>query len=179
MPDRFAQYAPVIQQAATAVQNAFLVATGGAQSVRFDAGTNCGANYLDIQSVVLPRTAAQYSASNATTTMSSDLRPLVGGSPSCPTVSASQCTRDFLVFADGVAKSDPADPDYGVTGVATRRMDNLETSPRQAAVDQPGEGLVVIDIQQCRRRFVHMAAGGTWMTEKNRPSWRMALAKLS
>ena len=128
VPDRFAQYAPLIQQAAQAVQNAFLAATGGAQSVRIDVGTACGANYLDIQSVVLPRTAAQYSASNATTTMSSDLRPLVGGSPSCPTVSASQCTRDFLVFADGVAKSDPTDPDYGVTGVATRRMDDRPTS---------------------------------------------------
>ena len=117
VPDHFTQYAPVIQAAAKAVQNAFLDATGGARTVRFDVGTSCGPTYLDIESVALPQTAASYSADNAST-MSSDLRPLVAGSPSCPTVSMSSCTRDFLVFADGVYKND------GTTGVATRRTDD-------------------------------------------------------
>ena len=63
--------------------------------------------------------------------------------------------------------------------LAVRRVNDLEAGPRQAAIDQPGEAGVVVDIQQCRRGLVHVAAGGTWMTEKNRPSWRMALAKLS
>ena len=45
--------------------------------------------------------------------------------------------------------------------VAARRMDDLEAGPRQATVDQPGQSLVVIDIQKGRRRFVHVAAGGT------------------
>src|SRR4051794_24082109 len=58
--DNFATYAPVIQDAAKAVQNAFLDATGGARTVRFDVGTSCGANYVDIQDVALPRTADQY-----------------------------------------------------------------------------------------------------------------------
>ena len=58
-------------------------------------------------------------------------------------------------------------------------MDDLEAVPRQAAVDQAGQRRVVVNVQQCRRGVVHAAAGGTWMTEKNRPSWRMALAKLS
>jgi hypothetical protein len=46
-------------------------------------------------------------------------------------------------------------------GFAARRMNDLEAGPRQAAVDQPGKTGVVVDIQQCRRRRFHMAAGGT------------------
>jgi hypothetical protein len=63
--------------------------------------------------------------------------------------------------------------------VAGRRMDDREAEPRQTALHQPGQRRVVVDIQQCRLRRVHVAACGTWMTEKNNPSWRMALAKLS
>ena len=45
--------------------------------------------------------------------------------------------------------------------LAARRVDDLEAGPRQAAVDQPGEAGVVVDIQQCRHRWFHVAAGGT------------------
>jgi hypothetical protein len=45
--------------------------------------------------------------------------------------------------------------------VAARRMDDREPGPRQAAVDQPGQGVVVIDIQEGRGHLVHMAAWGT------------------
>ena len=38
---------------------------------------------------------------------------------------------------------------------------------------------VVVDVEQCGHALVHGAAGGTWMTEKNKPSCRMALAKFS
>jgi hypothetical protein len=37
--------------------------------------------------------------------------------------------------------------------LAARRMDDLEAQPRQAALDQPGQRLVVVDIQQCGRRW--------------------------
>ena len=123
VPDNFASgkhYADVIAAAIKLVQGAFLDATGGARTVRFDVGTSCGANYLDIQSVTLPRPASAYSASD-TTTLTGDLKPLVtSGTPSCPTIPSTpgpSCTRDFLVFADGIYKGD------GVTGVATRRTD--------------------------------------------------------
>ena len=81
-----------------------------------------------------------------------------------------------LVERDGVdaALRQPVEALLAIGG-----MHDLEAEPRQAAVDQPGQRRVVVDIQQCRRRVGHVAAGGTWMTEKNRPSWRMALAKLS
>ncbi|HEY3186549.1 MAG TPA: PKD domain-containing protein, partial [Solirubrobacteraceae bacterium] len=116
VPDRFESYASVIAAAINVVQGAFLEATGGERTVRFDVGTPCGANYLDIQSVTLPKPAAQYSADDVAT-LTGDLKPLVAGSPSCPTVTSTACTRDFLVFADGVYKND------FVTGVASRRTD--------------------------------------------------------
>ncbi len=58
-------------------------------------------------------------------------------------------------------------------------MNDLVAAPRQAAIDQARERAVVIDVKQCWRALGHEAAGGTWMTEKNRPSCRMALAKFS
>src|SRR4051794_20837479 len=122
VPDRLAQYAPAIEAAAKAVQQAFLDATDGGRTLRFDVGTSCGANYLDIEDVALPRPASAYSADTYTPgttelTMTTDLKSLVGGSPSCLTLNPSRCTRDFLVFADGVYKGDLT------TGVATRRTD--------------------------------------------------------
>ena len=62
---------------------------------------------------------------------------------------------------------------------AARGVNDPEADPRQAAVDQPGKRRVIVDIKQCGHRRVHVAACGTCMTEKNSPSWRMALAKLS
>src|SRR3954452_19416527 len=122
VPDRIAQYAPRIEAAAKAVQQAFLDATGGERTLRFDVGTTCGANYVDIQDVALPRPASAYSADTYTPgttelTLTTDLRALVNGSPSCVTLTPSRCSRDFLVFADGAYKGD------GTTGVGTRRTD--------------------------------------------------------
>ena len=54
--------------------------------------------------------------------------------------------------------------------LAAGGMDDLEAEPRQAALDQPRKRGVVVDIQQGRRHGVHVAVGGTWMTEKNSPS---------
>ena len=85
-------------------------------------------------------------------------------------------TGHVLIERDGV---DAALRQAVEAVLAIGGMHHLEAEPRQAAVDQPRQCGVVVDIQQCRRRLVHVAAGGTWMTEKNRPSWRMALAKLS
>ena len=62
---------------------------------------------------------------------------------------------------------------------AARRMLDFEAEFRQAAADQPGQCRVVIDIQQRGLRRRHGLAGGTCITEKNRPNCRMALAKLS
>lgn len=65
------------------------------------------------------------------------------------------------------------------TFLAARGVNDPVAAPRQAAVDQARQRVVVVDVEQCRRGLVHVAAGGTWMTEKNSPSCRMALAKFS
>ena len=66
------------------------------------------------------------------------------------------------------------------TFLAARGVNDLVAAPRQATIDQARERGVVIDVEQCWRALLgHEAAGGTWMTEKNRPSCLMALAKFS
>ena len=54
-----------------------------------------------------------------------------------------------------------------------------EPLPLQPALDQSRKIGIVVDIEHGGGFDAHAAAGGTWMTEKNRPSWRMALAKFS
>ena len=58
--------------------------------------------------------------------------------------------------------------------------------PRERTPDQPAKTFVVVDIQDVRRsrggdRVEHQSPSisGTWMTDRNRPSWRIACAKLS
>jgi hypothetical protein len=58
-------------------------------------------------------------------------------------------------------------------------VNDLVAAPRQAAIDQARQRPVVVNVEQCGRTLIHGAAGGTWMTEKNKPSCRMALAKFS
>ena len=62
---------------------------------------------------------------------------------------------------------------------AARGVKNAKPVSRQAAMNEAGQRLVIVDIQQCGVFETHIVAAGTWMTEKNSPSWRMAVAKLS
>jgi hypothetical protein len=83
--------------------------------------------------------------------------------------------RHVLVERDHVdaALADARDP-----GLAVGGMLDVETLPLQPALHQPRERGIVVDIESGWCLVAH-AAGGTWMTEKNRPSWRMAWAKFS
>ena len=67
--------------------------------------------------------------------------------------------RHVLIERDDV---DAAVPEALEPLRAACGVNDLEAEPAQAAIDQPGEGLVVVDIQQRwhRSRF-HVAAGGT------------------
>jgi hypothetical protein len=85
-------------------------------------------------------------------------------------------TRHVLIERDGV---DAALLQPFQTLRAARRALDLETEPRQAAIDQPRQRFVIVDVEQRGGRGGHVVPEGTWMTEKNRPSWRMAFAKLS
>ena len=61
---------------------------------------------------------------------------------------------------------------------AARRAGDDKSSPREAPRDQPAQPLIVVDVQQTRksalRHLAHAPASGTWITDKNRPSWRIA-----
>ncbi len=76
-----------------------------------------------------------------------------------------------------------------VEGLAARECDALGTAfgnrhriamARERARGEPPQPRIVIDIQD--RRWggsVHPSVSGTWITDRNSPSWRIAWAKLS
>jgi hypothetical protein len=59
-PDRFAGWADALQANVALVQRFLAAQTGGAKALRFDMGTRCGPQYVDVQVVHLPRRRASY-----------------------------------------------------------------------------------------------------------------------
>ena len=55
-------------------------------------------------------------------------------------------------------------------------MDGMETL---AALQQLPDCPPVVDVEDAPRLIHQLSAVGNWITERNRPSWRMASAKLS
>ena len=80
---------------------------GGAKTVRFDRGTNCGPQYADIQTVALPNPLAYYVDDGAPqfAALAADVRAAID-------LTGSQ--RNLLVYADGMRGTD------GVAGAAER-----------------------------------------------------------
>src|SRR3954454_14136577 len=98
-PDRFAQYADVIQADVKAVADAFLSASSTVKTVRFDLGTACGPSYVDVQAVTLPHARASYFDASGllVDALRDDLKPWMT-SPECPNFTMSgACTPVFLV----------------------------------------------------------------------------------
>ena len=91
-PNRFAGWRDAIQ-ANTAIVQRFLSAQGGGtKAIRFDMGTSCGPQYVDIQIVPLPGPRSSY-ADNFSAISSAVNRAL--GATSTP--------RNAIVIADGLA----------------------------------------------------------------------------
>ena len=59
-PDRFAGWADALQANVALVQRFLAAQTGGAKALRFDMGTRCGSEYVDVQVVHLGGPRAQY-----------------------------------------------------------------------------------------------------------------------
>ncbi len=57
--------------------------------------------------------------------------------------------------------------------------DHGVTAPAQQFLDQPPRPGVVIDVQDTPRGLHQSALLGTWITDRKRPNWRIASAKLS
>ena len=143
-PDRFAQFASTIQ--ADAFQASALLEQSYGRAIRFDLGTSCGPQYLDITTVRLPQTTAQLQGLAPTPT--GTLNAVADGinaagfptiRPSDTVESASLRNRNFVVWIDGPA---PA----GACGQATsyddptRDPDNLNNLGGKVAIVFPSGG---------------------------------------
>ncbi|MBJ7332153.1 MAG: PKD domain-containing protein, partial [Solirubrobacteraceae bacterium] len=90
------------------------------KTLRFDVGTKCGAGYVDILSVRLPRTAAQYQQLDANDRMAAletDITPSVSGMAG---------KVNYLVYADHAYGND------GVAGIGGVYLDDRPTSNNYA-----------------------------------------------
>ena len=68
---------------------------------------------------------------------------------------------------------DPRHPGVGAFGDLDR-----EPAPAERALGQTAQAVVVVDIEDPGKGYCP-STSGTWITARNRPSWRIASAKLS
>jgi hypothetical protein len=113
-PNRFDQYKDMIQADVGSVAQWVATSSGGLRTVRFDTGTNCGAGYVDVAVVRLPRTLDAYDT---------PLRPNLVMQDVDAGLSGMGGVYDTLVYADGLYAGD------GVVGSAQLPED-----------DSPGAG---------------------------------------
>lgn len=59
-PDRYAQWASILQRNVRLINDYLLARTGGERALNFDLGTECGSQYLDIAHLRLPALASGY-----------------------------------------------------------------------------------------------------------------------
>ena len=120
-PDRFAQWRDALQANVSILGHFLGAQSGGRRAVRFDMGTSCGPQYLDIQVVALPGTRASYQDDF------SALRDAVGAQlgfdPSDPAA-----RRDVVVFADTLSSQAPGN----WWGVGSRYVDDSPDSGNAA-----------------------------------------------
>jgi hypothetical protein len=136
--NQFASRASLIQQDVRDISQSFSLAASGTKTVRFDVGTSCGPIYVDVMSVTLPRTQAQYTGVALQTRvdrLQTDLRPLVAGIAGA---------HDYLVYAEGLYAGD------GVTGVAT--LYNDDTPGASNASNRAGQFAFVLGFGAGNRR---------------------------
>jgi hypothetical protein len=139
--DRFAELASTLQ--ADAFQASALLEQSYGRAIRFDLGTNCGPQFLDISVVRLPQTTAELRALAPTSTGTLDAVSNGINAAGFPTIrptdtleSASKRDRNYVVWIDGPA---PA----GACGQATsyndstRDLSNLNNLAGKVAVIFP------------------------------------------
>jgi len=157
--DRFAQVADALQ--ADAFQASQLLEGSYGRAIRFDLGTSCGSQYLDISTVRLPYTAAQLQALAPTPT--GTLEAVANGinaagfatiRPSDTVESASNRNRNYVVWIDGPAPT-------GACGQATsyddptRDVSNLNNLGGKVAVVFPNGGGAFCSSNTVRHEIGH------------------------
>src|SRR3954447_556468 len=136
--DRFNSLATGMQD--DAFQASALLETSYGRAIRFDLGTSCGPQYLDISVVRMPLTTAQLKAAartgNGTFDAVSSALDAAGFTTIQPTDSvedASERTRNYLVWLDGPAPSGSCGQ-AAIYDDPSRAADNLNNFGGKAAV---------------------------------------------
>jgi hypothetical protein len=119
--DRFAAYSNLIQADLLTVSDWVAATAAGSKTIRFDTGTDCGTDYLDIATVRLPRVRAEYVGT-------ADRAPLVAGDVQ-EALGRIPWSANVLVYADTLYADD------GVTGTAYMPFDD-----RHGAVNESNYG---------------------------------------
>jgi hypothetical protein len=117
---RFAAWANSLQADVSRIEQFLALQTGGRRALRFDMGTSCGAQYVDIQDVPLPHSRSYYIGGSDDENfdhVAADVHAAIGHD-----------TRDVFVLGDGLTtpNTPPATDDQGVWGIA-------EVSPDDSA----------------------------------------------
>jgi len=136
--DRFQSLATGMQN--DAFQASALLETSYGRAIRFDIGTSCGPQYLDISVVRMPQTSAQLAAAartgNGTFDAVSSALDAAGFTTIQPTDSvadAAERTRNYLVWLDGPAPSGSCGQ-AAIYDDPSRSPDNLNNFGGKAAV---------------------------------------------
>ena len=108
--DRFAALADKLQASVSLLTRYIAGQSDGAKTVRFDLGTNCGPQYVDIQTVALPQPKSYYVIAGVPnfTRLNDDVRAAVSLAPGS--------RRNLLVYPDALRGTD------GVAGTGMRYM---------------------------------------------------------
>jgi hypothetical protein len=109
-PDDFNRWKDALQTDVSRIEQFLSLQTGGRRALRFDMGTECGPQYVDIQDVHLPSDRTAYVSGSD----DQNFYAVAGDVASVVDTSS----RDVFVLADGLTADDP-DPadDDGVNGV--------------------------------------------------------------
>ncbi|HKE80600.1 MAG TPA: hypothetical protein VKB54_14875 [Solirubrobacteraceae bacterium] len=104
-PDRSAEWSDALQADVSNIQQYLALQTGGRRALRFDMGTHCGPQYVDIQVVPLPNTRTYYRDDpSGFDRLVSDVLPRLSATPS---------PRDVFILADQLTD----DPVWGIAEV--------------------------------------------------------------
>jgi hypothetical protein len=104
-PDRSAEWSDALQADVSNIQQYLALQTGGRRAVRFDMGTQCGPQYVDVQVVPLPNQRTYYRDDpSGFDRLVNDVLPRLSATPS---------PRDVLILADQLTD----DPVWGIAEV--------------------------------------------------------------
>jgi hypothetical protein len=97
--DRSAAWTDSLQADVSRIEQYLVLQSGGGRALRFDMGTNCGPQYVDVQVVQLPHARSYYTAlttDNRFTAVKNDVNAALASTPGA---------RNVFVLADGLSTS--------------------------------------------------------------------------